>query len=88
MEQSEQLFTQMVKQHKGTIYTVCYVFSKDADEVSDLFQEVLINLWKGMKDFEQRSDLRTWIYRVSLNTCLSAERKKKRRKTDPFFKAN
>ena len=84
MEQSEQLFTQMVKQHKGTIYTVCYMFSKDADEVSDLFQEVLINLWKGMKDFGQRSDLRTWIYRVSLNTCLSAERKKKRRKTIPL----
>ena len=84
MEQSEQLFTQMVKQHKGTIYTVCYMFSKDADEVSDLFQEVLINLWKGMKNFEQRSDLRTWIYRVSLNTCLSAERKKKRRKTIPL----
>ena len=84
MEQSEQLFTQMVRQHKSTIYAVCYMFSKDADEVNDLFQEVLINLWQGMKGFEQRSDIRTWIYRVCLNTCISAERKKKRRNTIPL----
>ena len=84
MEQNEQLFTDIVQQYKSTIYTVCYMFSKDADEVSDLFQEVLINIWQGMKSFEQRSDLCTWIYRVSLNTCISAERKRKRRKTVPL----
>ena len=84
MEQNEQLFTHIVQQYKCTIYTVCYMFSKDADEVSDLFQEVLINIWQGMKSFEQRSDLCTWIYRVSLNTCISAERKRKRRKTVPL----
>lgn len=84
MEQSERLFTDIVQQYKSTIYTVCYMFSKDADEVSDLFQNVLVNIWKGMKSFERRSDIRTWIYRISLNTCISAERKKKRRKTFPL----
>ena len=74
----------MMQQYKSTIYTVCYMFSKDADEVNDLFQEVLINIWQGMKSFESRSEIRTWIYRVSLNTCISAERKKKRRKTIPL----
>ena len=84
MEQSEQLFTDIVQQYKSTIYTVCYMFSKDVDEVNDLFQEVLINIWQGMKSFEHRSDLRTWIYRIGLNTCISAERKKKRQKTIPL----
>ena len=84
MEQSEQLFTDIVQQYKSTIYTVCYMFSKDVDEVNDLFQEVLINIWQGMKNFEHRSDLRTWIYRIGLNTCISAERKKKRQKTIPL----
>ena len=84
MEQNELQFTDIVQQYKSTIYTVCYMFSKDADEVNDLFQDVLINIWQGMKGFEGRSDIRSWIYRVSLNTCISAERKRKRRKTIPL----
>lgn len=68
----------MVREHKDTIYTVCYMFSKDQDEVNDLFQEVLVSLWKGLESFKGESDIKTWIYRVSLNTCISSERKKKR----------
>ena len=72
-------FARIVKEHRGTIYTVCYMFSKDEDEVADLFQDILVNLWKGFSGFRGESSTRTWIYRVSLNTCISAERKKKRR---------
>lgn len=84
IKESEQQFAELVKAHKSTIYTVCYMFSKDEDEVSDLFQEVPVNLWKGFSSFEGRSDARTWVYRVSLNTCISDDRKKKRRKTVPL----
>lgn len=69
----------MVRQNKSTIYTVCYMFSKNQDEVADLFQEVLIKLWNGMSSFEGKSDVKTWIYRVALNTCISIDRKKKKR---------
>ena len=83
----ERLFAQTVAEQKGTIYTVCYMFSQDADEVNDLFQEVLVNLWKGFENFEHRSDInrsdiKTWIYRVALNTCISIDRKKKRRQSE------
>ncbi|MCH5310339.1 MAG: RNA polymerase sigma factor, partial [Prevotella sp.] len=78
MTTSEKQFAQTIAEHKGTIYTVCYMFSKDADEVNDLFQEVLVNLWRGFESFGQRSDIRTWIYRVSLNTCISLDRKRRR----------
>ena len=77
----ETQFAQTVAEHKSTIYTVCYMFSKDADEVNDLFQEVLVNLWKGFEGFEGRSDIRTWVYRVALNTCISLDRKKRRQAT-------
>ena len=80
MDALEQKFAQMVREHKTTIYTVCYMFSKEEDEVNDLFQEVLINLWKGFENFKGMSDVKTWIYRVSLNTCISQDRKKKSRK--------
>ena len=81
MTTQERQFAQIVAEHKSTIYTVCYMFSQDADEVNDLFQEVLIHLWKGFDSFEHRSDIRTWIYRVALNTCISQDRKKRRSAT-------
>ena len=80
MEKSEREFANMVRQQKSTIYTVCYMFSKDNDEVDDLFQEILVNLWKGYGSFQGRSDIRTWVYRVALNTCITIDRKQKRRR--------
>lgn len=80
---SETQFRQLVQQHKATIYGVCYMFSDDADVVSDLFQESLINIWQGLSSFNGKSSLKTWLWRVTLNTCLSAQRKK-RLKTVPL----
>ncbi len=78
MTTAEKQFAQTITEHKSTIYTVCYMFSKDSDEVNDLFQETLVNLWRGFDGFEHRSDIRTWIYRVALNTCISLDRKRRR----------
>ena len=84
MKTLETAFAQMVKEHKNTIYTVCFMFSKDSEEVNDLFQEVLINLWQGFASFEGKSKIDTWIWRVSFNTCISQERKKKRTSAIPL----
>ena len=63
---------------------VCYMFSKDNAEVEDLYQEILINLWRSMPSFEGRSSVKTWIWRISLNTCVSIDRKKRRRQKLPL----
>ena len=55
------------------------MFSNDADEVADLFQEVLVKLLNGYDSFQGKSDIKTWIYRVTLNTCITIDRKKRRR---------
>lgn len=75
---TEREFEKMVRENKGTIYTVCYMFSNDHDEVADLFQEILINLWRGSGTFRGESALSSWIWKVSLNTCITFDRKKKR----------
>lgn len=75
----EQEFSELVHRHKSTIYTVCYMFSKDNDEVQDLFQDILANLWTGFGSFRGESQQKTWVWRVALNTCISVERKKKSR---------
>ena len=77
MKDIELQFTKMVKEYRKTIYTVCYFYSKNSEEVNDLYQEILINLWKGFEKFRGESSLKTWIWRVSLNTCNNQERKKK-----------
>ena len=84
MDNIEQEFERMVRENRSTVYTVCYMFSRNPEEVADLFQDVLVHLWQGFAKFEGRSDIRTWIFRVSMNVCLSADRKKKRRKTEPL----
>jgi RNA polymerase sigma-70 factor (ECF subfamily) len=75
---TEREFESMIREHKGTIYTVCYMFSNDPDEVADLFQETLINLWRGSGTFRGDSAQGSWIWKVALNTCISSDRKKKR----------
>lgn len=79
MDSKEAEFELLVKEQRSTIYTVCYMFSNDADEVADLFQDTLINLWRGFDGFRGEAKVGTWVWRVALNTCISADRRKKRR---------
>ena len=59
MKIDEKEFEQLVKKHKNTIYTVCFMFSKDSEEVNDLFQEVLIAIWQGLPTFKGQSNVAT-----------------------------
>ena len=78
MDNKEREFAQIVQENKRRIYTVCYMFSKDADEVNDLFQEILVNLWKGLQSYEGDKFISTWVWRVSFNTCINYSKKQKR----------
>lgn len=79
MEKHEKEFMRVVEENKATIYMVCYMFSKDREEVDDLFQESLIAMWRGFESFRGDANIRSWIYRITLNSCISVERKKSRR---------
>lgn len=84
MDNKEKEFEKIIHAHKDVIYTTCYMFSKDENEVADLFQETLINIWKGINKSSAEiltatKDIqKAWIYRVTLNTCISLDRKKKK----------
>ena len=69
MNDLEREFEEMVRANRSTIYTVCYMFSQDQDEVADLFQEVLINLWKSMPTFEGRMKRRKVIRTLDRWIC-------------------
>lgn len=76
MDLKEQ-YTKMVMQYKDIIYKVCYIYA-EKDYIEDYYQEVLIELWRSFPHFRSESKISTWIYRISLNTCISFVRKKKR----------
>lgn len=70
-------FELIVKEYKSTIYSVCYMFTETKPEADDLFQEVLTRLWLGRESFRGDANLKSWVYRVSMNTCISYKRKKR-----------
>lgn len=82
MNVTEKEFEKLVREHKSAIYTVCFMFADSAAGADDLFQEVLINLWHGLPQFNGKSKISSWIWRLSLNTCISCDRKSKRRHTE------
>lgn len=75
MEEQQQYFVDLIEQNKALIYKFCYMYSSEADTPQDLFQEVVINLWKGYPSFRGECKVQTWIYRIALNTCVTFLRK-------------
>lgn len=67
----------MIRQNEGIIYKVASFYVDGEYSINDLYQEVVLNLWKSYSSFRGESKLSTWIYRISLNTCLSFFRRNK-----------
>lgn len=76
MSDLETEFTRFVSEHKSTIYSVCMMFADSPDETEDLVQEALINIWQGFPSVNTLS--KSWLYRVTMNSCITIDRKKKR----------
>lgn len=73
-------FERVIKENSLLITKVCYYFAVDIAELKDLRQEVLLNIWTGWDKFRMHSKPSTWIYRVCFNTCITYQRKNRRRK--------
>jgi RNA polymerase sigma-70 factor (ECF subfamily) len=72
-------FGQLVREHSGLVYRVALriVGAQDAQDAS---QEAWIRAWRNIENFRGDSAFSTWLYRITVNTCLSARRKESRRK--------
>jgi RNA polymerase sigma-70 factor (ECF subfamily) len=78
MNQDE--FIEIIKKHQKIIYKICFSFCRFSEDQEDLEQEIMIQIWHSLKQFDGRVKLSTWIYRVSLNTAISFYRKEKKRR--------
>ncbi|GAB3255235.1 sigma-70 family RNA polymerase sigma factor [Larkinella harenae] len=72
----EQEFVSLLNRHPGILYKVCSLFCNDPDDRNDLFQEIVLQLWKAFPQFRQEASVTTWMYRIALNTAVSNYRRK------------
>jgi RNA polymerase sigma factor (sigma-70 family) len=72
---SELEFLGLVKQNQGIIYKLVGIYANDEEEKKDLYQEILLQTWKGWPSFKGNSKFSTWLYRICLNTILTQKRK-------------
>jgi RNA polymerase sigma-70 factor, ECF subfamily len=76
---TEQYFKEVFESHRDKIYRVCCCYVRDRDARDDVYQEVLIHIWKNLHTFQGKSQIGTWIYRIAVNTCLRHLEKEQRR---------
>ncbi|MDE7414679.1 MAG: sigma-70 family RNA polymerase sigma factor [Muribaculaceae bacterium] len=75
----ERRFSQIIQDYGSIISGISFSYSNNPEDMKDLRQDIMINIWKGLKNFRGDSSLSTWIYRVALNTCVSTIRTKSRK---------
>ena len=79
---NERDFASLIKQHSRIINKVSYFYATDKLPFDDLRQEIYVNIWLGLSQFRGDSKMSTWIYRVSLNSCVSYFRKHNRHQSE------
>ena len=72
MENSKEIrFRQIVEENGNRISRICSYYSKNTEDRKDMYQEILVNIWKSLDKFRGDSAISTWIYRIAVNTSLT-----------------
>ena len=74
-KEHETIFLIALEENKQKLFRVCSIYSKDSEDAKDLFQEVLVHVWRSMATFKGNSSFGTWMFRIALNVCLQFKSK-------------
>ncbi|MDE3056349.1 MAG: RNA polymerase sigma factor [Bacteroidota bacterium] len=72
-------FEALVYQYDKQVLTIAARYVNSSDDAKDIYQEVFLRVYKGLKKFQLRSEFSTWIFRIATNVCLSYHSRRKRR---------
>ena len=75
----EKEFIGLIKENERIILKVCNLYCRESKDREDLYQDILVQLWKSFPNFSRKSKITTWMYRIALNTAVSRFRKEKKR---------
>lgn len=76
MSLKEKEFAKLIKDNQGLIIKVSRLYTNTLEDEQDLFQEIVLQLWRSYDSFKGQSKISTWMYRVALNTAITLFRKK------------
>lgn len=78
MSDNKSVFESLHKEYRPMVLQMCMGFMKgDTDVSADLTQEIFINVWNALEKFKGESSYKTWIYRITVNSCLKYIRDRK-----------
>ncbi|GAB4286977.1 MAG: RNA polymerase sigma factor [Ignavibacteriaceae bacterium] len=73
----QKAFLKIVDENQGIIYKVCKMYRDSVEDQEDLYQDIVLQLWKSYPKFRKESKVSTWMYRIALNTAIATFRKNK-----------
>lgn len=73
--EAERRFVDITRNQGGLVASICLSFARSKEEFEDLRQDAFLNIWRGLDSFRADSSVSTWVYRITLNTCISSQRK-------------
>ncbi len=71
MLNKEELFKKIIAENSDRITRICKYYNPNSEDQKDMYQEILINIWKSLDKFRGDSAISTWLYRVAVNTSLN-----------------
>ncbi len=87
MTDSESLFLQLVHEYDARLRRICRVYAADEDARGDLYQDILVQLWRSLPSYAGAASAGTWLYRIALNTAIDGVRQRSvRRRGEPFVR--
>ncbi|WP_242695914.1 RNA polymerase sigma factor [Desertivirga brevis] len=75
----KQKFISVIEEHKGIISKVCHMYCSRNEDREDLFQDIVLQLWRSFPSFSGGSKVSTWMYRVALNVAITRLRKESKK---------
>jgi len=80
MQDKEKFFKALLKENSERLYRISCYYAKNYHDQEDLYQEIIINIWKSLSKFRGDSSINTWVYRIAINTSIDFVRKESRKK--------
>jgi RNA polymerase sigma factor (sigma-70 family) len=82
LTRQDKIFSELVAQHHASIYRICRAYLYDKSHVDDLYQEILVQVWRSLGNFKGQAQIGTWIYRVAVNTAITYNLQHRKTQTD------
>ncbi len=75
---NDSAFEELIFRYDRSVLAIAFKFVHNSDDAKDIYQEVFIRVYRGLKNFEMKSEFSTWLYRIATNVCLSQKSRSKK----------